>query len=226
MRIGGIQKSSLLDFPNMISAIVFTKSCNFACGYCHNPELFSSGVEHSTSEFFDFLDTRKGKLDGIVITGGEPCLQPDLIDFIRQIKLMGFLVKLDTNGSFPDVIQNLLDENLLDYIAMDIKAPIEKYNKVTNSIISTDKIIASINLIMNSNIDYEFRTTVVKSQLNFEDFEKIGNLIKGAKKYYLQKFVPTKTLNPTFLEEQTYNDEDFKRIIDILTCKISLVEVR
>lgn len=226
MRLGGIQKSSLLDFPNMISAIVFTKGCNFACGYCHNPELFNSGVEHSTSEFFEFLNTRKRKLDGIVITGGEPCLQPDLIDFIRQIKQMGFLVKLDTNGSFPDVIQNLLNENLLDYIAMDIKAPIEKYNAVSNSTISTDKIITSINLIMNSGIDYEFRTTVVKSQLTFEDFEKIGDLIKGAKKYYLQKFVPTKTLNPTFLSEQTYNDEDFKRIIDILACKISLVEVR
>ena len=226
MRIGGIQKSSLLDFPNMISAIVFTKGCNFACDYCHNPELFNSGVEHSTSEFFEFLNTRKGKLDGVVITGGEPCLQPNLMDFIKRIKQMGFLVKLDTNGSFPDVIQNLLNENLLDYIAMDIKAPIEKYNKITNSIIPTDKIITSINLIMNSGINYEFRTTVVKSQLNIEDFEKIGNLIKGAKKYYLQKFVPTKTLNPTFLTEQTYNDEDFKRIIDILACKISLVEVR
>ena len=226
MRIGGIQKTSLLDFPNMISAIVFTKGCNFACDYCHNPELFNSGVEHSTSEFFEFLNTRKGKLDGVVITGGEPCLQPDLMDFIKQIKQMGFLVKLDTNGSFPDIIQKLLNKNLLDYIAMDIKAPIEKYNAVSNSTISTDKIITSINLIMNSGIDYEFRTTVVKSQLTFEDFEKIGDLIKGAKKYYLQKFVPTKTLNPTFLSEQTYNDEDFKRIIDILACKISLVEVR
>ena len=226
MRIGGIQKTSLLDFPNMISAIVFTKGCNFACDYCHNPELFNSGVEHSTSEFFEFLNTRKGKLDGVVITGGEPCLQPDLMDFIKQIKQMGFLVKLDTNGSFPDVIQKLLNENLLDYIAMDIKAPIEKYSAVSNSTISTDKIITSVNLIMNSGIDYEFRTTVVKSQLTFEDFEKIGDLIKGAKKYYLQKFIPTKTLNPTFLSEQTYNDEDFKRIIDILTCKISLVEVR
>lgn len=226
MRIGGIQKTSLLDFPNMISAIIFTKGCNFACDYCHNPELFNSGVEHSTSEFFEFLNTRKGKLDGVVITGGEPCLQPDLMDFIKQIKQMGFLVKLDTNGSFPDIIQKLLNKNLLDYIAMDIKAPIEKYNAVSNSTISTDKIITSINLIMNSGIDYEFRTTVVKSQLTFEDFEKIGDLIKGAKKYYLQKFVPTKTLNPTFLSEQTYNDEDFKRIIDILACKISLVEVR
>ena len=226
MRIGGIQKSSLLDFPNMISAIVFTKGCNFACDYCHNPELFNSGVDYTTSEFFEFLNTRKGKLDGVVITGGEPCLQPDLMDFIKQIKQMGFLVKLDTNGSFPDVIQKLLNENLLDYIAMDIKAPIEKYSAVSNSTISTDKIITSVNLIMNSGIDYEFRTTVVKSQLTFEDFEKIGDLIKGAKKYYLQKFIPTKTLNPTFLSEQTYNDEDFKRIIDILTCKISLVEVR
>lgn len=226
MRIGGIQKTSLLDFPNMISAIVFTKGCNFACGYCHNPELFNSEAEYSTSEFFEFLYSRKGKLDGVVVTGGEPCLQPDLVDFIKQIKQMGFLVKLDTNGSFPDVLQNLLDENLLDYIAMDIKAPLEKYNRITNSLISTEKIKQSISLIMTSGVEYEFRTTVVKSQLNFEDFEKISELISGAKRYYLQKFIPSKTLNPSFIKEKTYKDEEFKRIKEILTCKISTVEVR
>ncbi len=226
MRIGGIQKTSLLDFPNMISAIVFTRGCNFACGYCHNPELFNSEAEYSTSEFFELLTSRKGKLDGVVITGGEPCLQPDLVEFIKEIKQMGFLVKLDTNGSCPKVIEKLLNENLLDYIAMDIKAPLEKYNTITNSVVSIDDIQTSINLIMNSGIDYEFRTTVVKSQLNFEDFEQIGKLIKGAKKYYLQKFIPSKTLNPAFLEEETYNDEEFKRIINALTCKILSVEVR
>ncbi|MBQ8168153.1 anaerobic ribonucleoside-triphosphate reductase activating protein [bacterium] len=226
MRIGGIQKTSLLDFPNMISAIVFTKGCNFACGYCHNPELFNSGAEYSASEFFEFLETRKGKLDGVVVTGGEPCLQPDLIDFIKKIKSMEFLVKLDTNGTFPNILEELLNENLLDYIAMDIKAPLEKYQEITGSSISTDKISESINIIMNSGIDYEFRTTVVKSQLNFDDFEKIGDLIQGASKYYLQKFVPTKTLNPEFMSNSTYNDEDFKRIVELLACKISHIAVR
>lgn len=226
MRIGGIQKTSLLDFPNMVSAIVFTKGCNFACGYCHNPELFNSEVDYTTSEFFEFLKTRIGKLDGVVITGGEPCLQQDLIEFIKQIKEMGFLVKLDTNGSFPEVIEELLNKDLIDYIAMDIKAPLKKYQEITNSKIDIKNIQKSINLIINSKLNYEFRTTVVKSQLKFEDFEEIGDLINGAKKYYLQKFIPSKTLNPAFLEEETYNDKEFKRIINTLTCKISSIEVR
>lgn len=213
MLIGGVQKTSLLDFPDKISAIVFTQGCNFRCGYCHNPELIVLRNEPAWTKagFLEFLISRKGKLDGVVITGGEPCLQNDLIDFIKEIKAMGFLVKLDTNGTFPDRLQECLP--YLDYIAMDIKAPLHKYSEITKLNINTDKIEKSINLIMNSGIDYEFRTTVVKSQLTFEDFEDIGKLIKGAKKYYLQKFLPTKLLNPEFEKETTYSDMEFSEII-------------
>ena len=226
MQIGGVQKTSLLDFPDKISAIVFTQGCNFRCGYCHNPELIVLRNEPvwTTAGFFEFLESRKGKLDGIVITGGEPCLQKDLIDFIKQIKSIGFLVKLDTNGTMPDVLEKALP--FADYIAMDIKAPLDKYSEIVRVKVNDANIRQSINLIMNSGIDYEFRTTVVKSQLTFEDFEDIGKLIKGANKYYLQKFIPSKTLDENLMNEETYSNEEFIRIIEILRKNINNVFLR
>lgn len=225
MLLGGVQKTSLLDFPDKLSAIVFTQGCNFRCGYCHNPELIVMKEPAWTEPaFFEFLKTRVGKLDGIVITGGEPCLQKDLIDFIKQIKQMGFLVKLDSNGTFPEKIQEALP--FLDYIAMDIKAPVEKYSLITNSAINPDKIKDSISIIMTSGIDYEFRTTVLKSQLSYEDFAKIGKLIKGAKKYYLQKFIPSKTLDEKMMSEKTYSEAEFDEIISILKPDIENVYLR
>ena len=230
MFIAGLQKSSLLDYPEKIAAIVFTQGCNFRCGYCHNPELLSIDNAKepfmSEDEFFNFLEKRKGKLDGVVITGGEPCLQKDLVNFIKKIKTMGFLVKLDTNGSFPDKLQILIKKNLLDYIAMDIKSPLEKYHKITSSLIRQEDIIKSINLIINSNIDYEFRTTVIKSQLNFEDFEKISKLISGAKLYCLQKFESSKIYNQALMNETTYTNSEFKEIIEIMKENICQVELR
>jgi pyruvate formate lyase activating enzyme len=215
--IGGLQKSSLLDYPDKISAIIFTQGCNFRCGYCHNSELISiKQPEITISDCFDFLKTRIDKLDGVVITGGEPCLQSGLNNFVKEVKSLGFLVKLDTNGCFPDILKELLDGNLLDYIAMDIKAPLEKYNEITNSAIDTGKIQKSIKLIMNSGIDYEFRTTVVKSQLSFNDFEKIRQLISGAKRYYLQKFEPSKILDKKLMNETTYTEREFNTIIEVL----------
>ena len=224
MQIGGVQKISLLDFPDKISAIVFTQGCNFRCGYCHNPELIVSRNEPSDDGFFEFLKTRKGKLDGVVITGGEPCLQKDLIEFIRRIKDMGFLVKLDTNGSFPDVLEQALP--YIDYVAMDIKAPLDKYFDIVRVKINPDKIRGSISLIMNSGVDYEFRTTVLKSQLSYEDFEKIGEMIKGVKKYYLQKFVPSKTLDKNMMKETTYSNAEFEKIKDILSEYVYNVVIR
>ena len=225
MFLGGLQKTSLLDFPDKISAIVFTQGCNFRCGYCHNPESIAlKEPELYVQAFFEFLSSRKGKLDGVVITGGEPCLQSDLVDFIKQIKDMGFLVKLDTNGTFPDKIIQALP--YLDYIAMDIKAPLEKYPLITNSKILSDKIQESINIIMSSKLGYEFRTTVVKSQLSYEDFSNIADLIEGAEKYYLQKFVPSKTLDPKIMGEKTYTDKEFEDIVSILKQKIKYVAVR
>lgn len=225
MQIGGVQKVSLLDFPDKLSAIVFTQGCNFRCGYCHNPELIViKEPAWTVSAFLDFLKKRIGKLDGVVITGGEPCLHADLLDFIRQIKQMGFLVKLDSNGTFPEKIQEVLP--FIDYIAMDIKAPVDKYSLITNSRIDPSKIKKSINIIMSSGTDYEFRTTVVKSQLSYDDFKAIGKLIKGAEKYYLQKFIPTKTLDSDMMTEKTYSDVEFQEIISVLKADIKNVFLR
>ena len=189
-KIGGFQKSTLIDYPGKIAAIVFTQGCNFRCGYCHNPELLDlkSDSKLSVQYILDFLKTRKGKLDGVVITGGEPTMQAGLYEFIKSVKSLGFLVKLDTNGSNPETIKKLVSDSLIDYIAMDIKAPLEKYKSIVGVGIDTDKIKQSIEIIMNSGIEYEFRTTVVKSLLSFDDILKMGEMIKGADKYYLQKF--------------------------------------
>ena len=243
--IGGIQKTTLVDFPNKVAAIVFTQGCNFRCGYCHNPLLLPKSHSELDSEsftkekFFAFLKTRIGKLDGIVITGGEPTLQSGLYDFIKEIKQMGYEVKLDTNGTNPDVVERLINDNLLDYIAMDIKAPLEKYPQIVN-INSLSKgggvrervgfllnnISKSINLIKNSKIDYEFRTTVVKSQLSFDDFEKIGQMIKGAKCYYLQKFVSSEILDKNLKNSQTYTDQEFKTLCRNLKKYVEIVNYR
>lgn len=221
MIIGGLQKTSLLDFPEKIAAIVFTMGCNFRCGYCHNPELING--EAKIEEVFEFLKTRQGKLDGVVITGGEPCLQKDLPEFIKQVKELGFAVKLDTNGSFPEMLEKVLPD--LDYVAMDIKAPLEKYSQIVNVDVDTLKILKSIEVLKNGGVDYEFRTTVLKSQLSFEDFEKIGQLIQGAPRYYLQRFEASKILDKSLENEKTYSTEEFERIIDILKSYVK-AEVR
>ncbi len=225
-RIGGFQKTSFLDYPEKISCIIFTTGCNFRCGYCHNPELFKSEPVLTVPAFFDFLKNRKGKLDGVVITGGEPTLQNGLLDFIKEIKDLKFLVKLDTNGTNPKILEELLNLNLLDYVAMDIKAPLDKYKKITNVDFDIQKIKDSINLIKSSKIDYEFRTTVIKSQLSFEDFKNIGLLLKGTRKYYLQKFLASKLLDESLKDEETYSDGEFKIISEILNKYIDIVQVR
>lgn len=227
--IGGLKKTSLLDYPEKISAIVFTQGCNFRCGYCHNPGLLKNSENGSLSieSFFEFLKTRQGKLDGVVITGGEPTLQPDLKPFIQRVKELGFFVKLDTNGCNPDIIEDLINKKIVDYIAMDIKAPLEKYSNITNVNIDLDKIKQSIYLIMKSGIDYEFRTTVVKSQLTLDDFDKIALLINGAKKYYLQKFTAkSDILDNSLKNEKTYTNEEFCQIISRLKNHIETVDFR
>lgn len=227
MIIGGLQKTSLIDYPDKISAIIFTQGCNFRCGYCHNPELIrqnDSIIEESS--VFNFLNKRKGILDAVVITGGEPTLHKDLTGFISKIKELGYLVKLDSNGTNPEVIKELTDKNLIDYIAMDIKAPIHKYSEITCAKTDASAIKKSIDIITSSKIGYEFRTTVVKSQLSFKDFEEIGKMIENANLYYLQEFTPTKTLEPKFLNESTYSKEEFNEIIKILNKYVKDVYVR
>ena len=226
-KLAGLQKTTFIDYPDKIACIIFTQGCNFRCGYCHNPELFENKEPVlSVPAFFEFLNKRKGKLDGVVITGGEPTLHKDIKEFIQQIKTLGFLVKLDTNGTRPDILQELLNENLLDYIAMDIKAPLTKYKDITQVDVDTNIIKKSIDLIMNSDVDYEFRTTVVKSQLSQEDFEIIGKTIKGAKRYYLQEFIPTKILDEKLMTEKSYSHDEFKKICESLKKYVQFCDFR
>jgi pyruvate formate lyase activating enzyme len=215
MKIGGLQKVSLIDYPGLICATIFLQGCNFKCSYCHNPELVDPRLFQpciKENEVLDFLNTRKGKLDALTITGGEPTIHDDLTPFIKKIKKMKFAVKLDTNGSQPQVIKTLLDEKLLDFIAMDIKAPLEKYKSVVKVPVNYDLIKESIKLILKAKIPHEFRTTIVESQLDEKDILQIATLISGANSYVLQKFVPAKTLDKKMLKEKSYPDEKFQKI--------------
>jgi pyruvate formate lyase activating enzyme len=229
MKIGGFQKVSLIDYPGLISAIVFLQGCNFRCSYCHNPQLVDPDLFDpciNEKDVLDFLHTRRGKLDAVAITGGEPTIQKNLIPFIKKIKKMGFAVKIDTNGSQPQVIKELLAEKLLDYIAMDIKAPLEKYEEIVNVPVNPESIKESIKLVIKSKIPYEFRTTVVQSQLDEKDILHIAKLISGAQNFVLQKFVPTKTLDLIFLKEKAYPDETFQKIKKRLEHQIPSVTIR
>ncbi len=229
MRIGGFLKFTLIDYPGKIGAVIFTQGCNFRCGYCHNPELvdpkkFVDPLDQK--EIFNFLKKRKNQLEAITITGGEPCLHQDLPEFCNQIKKLEHSIKLDTNGSHPKMVKKLLSKKLIDYIAMDIKAPIEKYSKITLCKISSQDIRNTIKQIMNSKIDYEFRTTFAKELLKINDFKKIGQEIKGAEKYVLQKFQPSKSLRPEFQKLKNYSDQEIQKIVNLLKPQINQILVR
>ena len=214
MRIGGFQKISLIDYPGKIAAVVFTQGCNFRCPFCHNLDLVLPSCFHSPmeeGEIISFLATRMGKLQGVVVTGGEPTLQSDLDDFIRKIKTMGFAVKLDTNGSRPHVIKNLIDQKLIDFIAMDIKAPIERYPEISRVNINPDFIKESVEIITGSGMSYQFRTTFPKPLLSDVDLPGIMSLVnKGAQHFCLQPFVPRESiLDDSLLDKAHYQDDEF-----------------
>ena len=229
MIFGGLQNFSLIDYPGKTCAIVFTVGCNFRCPYCHNPELVNLNddtIVIEEQEILEFLENRKGKLDAVSITGGEPTLHKDLLDFMKKLKDMGFLIKLDSNGTCPDMLQKALHQKLVDYLAMDIKAPLDKYEKVTIKPINIDDIKKSIEIIKNSGIDHEFRTTIVESLLSKDDILKIGETITGAKRYYLQKFIATKTNDPKYLKETTYSDEELENLRAKIAKKVKFCGVR
>jgi len=228
MRIGGFNRFSLIDYPGQTSAVVFTQGCNFRCPYCHNPELVypdEYGSSIPETEILSFLERRKGKLDAVVITGGEPTIQPDLADFIKKVRSMGFRIKLDTNGSNPDVIEELFDEGLVDYVAMDAKGPLERYEEMVNADIDLNRIKRSMELIKASGGLHEFRTTVAGSLLTERDILAIGKWLGGAKLYILQEFVDSKKLRSGFSNEKPYPRkklDNLKKVLEgfVGNCKV------
>jgi pyruvate formate lyase activating enzyme len=189
MNIAGVQKVTLLDYPGKVACEIFTQGCNFECPFCQNSSLIpiTNTGEFSEEEIFEYLNLRKNILDGVVITGGEPTVQKDLKGFIKKIKDLGLLVKLDTNGGNPKVLQELIDEKLVDYVAMDIKNIFNKYNITAGKKINLDNIKKSIEILKASKIDYEFRTTIIKEMHSLDDIINICKLVGNAK-YYLQNF--------------------------------------
>ena len=250
MIIGGLQKFSLIDYPNHLSAIVFTKGCNFRCQYCYNPvlvypEIGDGKVKNISSSdlsdeevkegyfqitenaFFDFLKLRVNKLDAIVITGGEPTIHSDLPEFIDKIKKFNFKIKLDTNGTNPEMLNKLISLKLLDYIAMDIKANINKYDLVVGVQPDLEKLKKSIKIIKNSKLPYEFRTTVVPKLINKDDIHNMGELIQGAEKWYLQQFKSDINLvNNLFKGEKAYSDKEMEEMKKIALKYVKICDVR
>jgi len=212
MKIGTIQKFSLIDYPGKISAVIGTQGCNLRCFWCHNCYL----IPHDYSplfqpieedDFFRFLNERVNFLDAVVISGGEPTLQADLLEFCEKIKALGFYVKLDTNGTNPTMLQELIDNRLLDYVAMDIKTDAEQYAKLGREKIVIDDIFASVNIILSANIPYEFRTTCVKPFVCRDNIAVLAKMISGAKLYYLQKCTEQKNTNKNAIY-QALDDEE------------------
>ena len=219
MVFGGLQKTTLVDFPGKVAATIFTASCNFRCPYCHNPELvlpekIKKQPKITEKEIIDFLKERHGFLQGLCITGGEPTMHSGLIDFIQQVKKIGLSVKLDTNGSAPKVLKKIIKEKLVDWIAMDIKAPLEKYDIFTQGEIEKELVKESVKIIKESKIQYEFRTTLAPEILTENDILAIVDWIKPASRYYLQQFKNNKTLDTRFLNFNSWSEEKAKALIE------------
>lgn len=211
MIIGGFQKLSLIDFPGHIASIIFTKGCVFRCPYCHNPELVvykdKSGIDEK--EFWEHLKKRRGFIEGVCITGGEPTLHKDLPEFIEKIKNMGFLVKLDTNGITPEMVRGLIEKKMIDYFAMDIKHTWDKYQSIANVAKEKEPILSRVretfDLIRNSGVSYEWRTTVLPGVHTASDFMKIAGYFRPGEKYFIQDISYIKNLDPNLDKTKKIN---------------------
>lgn len=216
MTIGALQRFTLIDYPGQLAAVVFTQGCNFRCSYCHNPELVNSELFKDPvpeNEVFDFLKARKGILSAVVISGGEPTIHIDLPIFAKNIKDMGFLLKLDTNGTNPDMIRDLIKSNLVDYWAMDIKAPLNLYSEITNVETEISNIEQSMNLIRSSGKDFEFRCTVYEPIINADALSEIKTMLKPHDKFYIQKCRYEQCLYPLSNDPLAEN-LDFEELMD------------
>jgi pyruvate formate lyase activating enzyme len=225
----GIQKISLIDYPGKLCCILFTGGCNFRCPYCHNPELVT-GYEKlpviEEKDILDFLKKRKGLLDAVEITGGEPTIHKNLPGFISNVKDLNYSVKLDTNGTNPEMLSSLIQKGLIDYSAMDIKGTPEKYSEIARVEVDLGKISESVKILMESKIPYEFRTTVFPEFFGEEDAEKIGKWIEGARLYILQKPGSGKTLDSEYNNKRVYSENELKEFLPILSSFIDEVKIR
>lgn len=204
MVIGGFQKLSLSDFPGRVSAIIFTRGCGFRCPYCHNPELVDPDryvTPLDEGKIFSFLRARRGRIQGVVITGGEPTFHDDLPDLIREVREIGCEVKLDTNGSNPALLERIISQGLVDCIALDVKAPLRRYSSLARAPVDTAAILRSIRLVIDSGLPHEMRTTYLESLLSLDDVREIAETVRGCRLLVVQGFRPTKTLDPIMLEQ-------------------------
>lgn len=231
MIIKGLQKTTLLDYPGRVAATIFMGGCNMRCPFCHNMDIVEGGPkedDYTAEEVLEFLRKRKNVLEGVCITGGEPTLYSDLPDFIREIKAVGYKVKLDTNGTNPQMVKNLYKEGLIDYVAMDIKSSMAEYKKVcANQEINLEAIRESVDFLIEDKeqkLDYEFRTTIVKNYHNKEVMEDIGKLIEGADKYFLQNFVDSDYVqNHDLLPASKEMLEEF---VEVMKAHVKQVSIR
>jgi pyruvate formate lyase activating enzyme len=216
VEIKGIEKFSSRDFPGHISSTVFLGGCTFRCPYCHNSQLVLSPetIQSLAPDFFlSYLDGRKGWLEAVCFTGGEPLLHEDLEELVRVVRERGLLVKLDTNGSFPDRLEALLALGLVDWVAMDVKAPLERYREVTRSNVDVERVVRSADLLRSSGVKHTFRTTVVPGLVGKEDVVKIGEWLNGAGSYLIQQFVPQTTIDPAYLEVKPFGRPELEAIV-------------
>ena len=230
MILKGLQKTTLLDYPTKVACTVFTPGCNFRCPFCHNASLVINTAPSETlsiDAFFEYLKKRQGILDGVCITGGEPLIQKGIEEFISNIKSLGYCVKVDTNGSQPKTLSSLINNDLVDYVAMDIKASKKKYSAVCG--LDNDELLAnvckSIDILMQKKVDFEFRTTVVRELHTLDDFHEIGSWIKGSDKYFLQQFKDSEDLlvNGKFT---AYNENEMQAILKVVQEYIPSAQLR
>ena len=225
MVLSGLQKLTLLDFPGRIAITVFTKGCNMRCPFCHNASLVVGDADIiPEDEFFAFLQSRIGRIGGVCVSGGEPTLYPGLPAFMKRIKDMGFDTKLDTNGTNPDMLLSLIDSGLVDYVAMDIKSSERGYSGVCGADADMKKIKKSISILLSDKIDYEFRTTVAKPLFSEADFVEIGEMIKGAKRYYLQGFLDSGDIIGEGLS--AYSEAEMRAFCDAVSPFVRYSQIR
>ncbi len=221
MLISGIQRFTVVDYPDKIACVLFTAGCNFRCGYCHNSEfVLPSKLKMLRGSFIDgdaalsFLEKRKGKLEAVVISGGEPTMMHDLLAWMETIKKMGFLLKLDTNGSHPEVLREALERGLVDYVAMDVKANAERYDELTGVRVNMDALRGSMRILKDSGIDYEFRSVLIKGFHTADDYVDMLRLVRGAKRYRLLRFRPENTLCPAFALHGAFSEPEMERFAE------------